>query len=188
MPVLQKTSIRFFKRFPTAISSGKMQIRHLFRYGQLKIFSSDKKRLFGLISSVLVFEIQQISELVYTIVGQHHLSLEKLIYVFNNFLSLGAESPPKCFSSEFGCCWDYISAALGPGGKGCPPCDDNRRYPNVCHRFKTYCRRKGISGKWMRGNCPDACGHCGTYMYIKAAVYTIKVSVTTVGIFQFSMG
>ena len=34
MPVLQKTSIRFFKRFPTAKHSGKMNIRHLFRYGQ----------------------------------------------------------------------------------------------------------------------------------------------------------
>ena len=36
MPVFQKTSIRFFKRFPTAMHSGKMYIRHLFRYGQLQ--------------------------------------------------------------------------------------------------------------------------------------------------------
>lgn len=76
----------------------------------------------------------------------------------------GALSPPACFNSEFGCCWDYVTSALGPGGKGCPPCDDNRRYPNVCQRFRTYCRRKGISGRWMRGNCPYACGHCGTFM------------------------
>ncbi len=34
MPVLQKTSIRFFKRFPTAKHFGKMYIRHLFCYGQ----------------------------------------------------------------------------------------------------------------------------------------------------------
>ena len=31
---LQKTSIPFFKRFPTAKYSGKMYIRHLFRHGQ----------------------------------------------------------------------------------------------------------------------------------------------------------
>ncbi len=35
MPALQNTSIRFFKRFPIALHSGKMYIRHLFRYGQL---------------------------------------------------------------------------------------------------------------------------------------------------------
>lgn len=79
----------------------------------------------------------------------------------------GALSPPACFNSEFGCCWDYVTSALGPGGKGCPPCSDNRRYPNVCQRFRTYCRRKGISGTWMRGNCADACGHCGTFMVLE---------------------
>ncbi|CAB3987314.1 Hypothetical predicted protein [Paramuricea clavata] len=76
-----------------------------------------------------------------------------------------ALSPPACFNSQYGCCWDYVTAALGPGGKGCPPCDDNRRYPNVCRRFKTYCLRKGISGKWMRGHCPDACGHCAIWQF-----------------------
>ncbi|XP_028400443.1 uncharacterized protein LOC114523653 [Dendronephthya gigantea] len=76
-----------------------------------------------------------------------------------------APSPPACFSSQYGCCWDYITSALGPGGKGCPPCNDNRRYPYVCRRFKTYCRRKGISGKWMRGNCPDSCGHCAIWQF-----------------------
>ena len=35
MPVLQKTFIRLFEQFPTAMHSGKMYIRHLFRYGQL---------------------------------------------------------------------------------------------------------------------------------------------------------
>ena len=35
MPVLQKTSIPFLKRFSTAMHSGKMYTRHLFRYGQL---------------------------------------------------------------------------------------------------------------------------------------------------------
>ncbi len=39
MPVLHKTSISFFKRFPTAMHSGKMYIRHLFRYGQLETIS-----------------------------------------------------------------------------------------------------------------------------------------------------
>ena len=34
-PGLQKTSIRFSERFLTAVHSGKMYIRHLFRYGQL---------------------------------------------------------------------------------------------------------------------------------------------------------
>ena len=35
MLVLQQTSIFFFKRFPTAKHSGKLYIRHIFRYGQL---------------------------------------------------------------------------------------------------------------------------------------------------------
>ena len=35
MHVLQKTSIRVLKRFPTAMHTGKMYICHLFRYGQL---------------------------------------------------------------------------------------------------------------------------------------------------------
>ena len=35
MSVLQKMVTRFLKRFPTAEHSGKMYIRHLFRYGQL---------------------------------------------------------------------------------------------------------------------------------------------------------
>ncbi len=35
MSVLQKTPIRSIKRFPTAMHSGKMYIRHLVRYGQL---------------------------------------------------------------------------------------------------------------------------------------------------------
>ncbi len=37
MPVFQKTSIRFFKQFPTVMHSGKMYIRHLFCYGQWKV-------------------------------------------------------------------------------------------------------------------------------------------------------
>ncbi len=37
MLVLRKTSIRFFKRFPTATHSGKMYIHHLFRYDQLQM-------------------------------------------------------------------------------------------------------------------------------------------------------
>ena len=37
MPVFQKMSICFFKQFPTAVHSGKMYIRHLFRYGQFLI-------------------------------------------------------------------------------------------------------------------------------------------------------
>ena len=35
MPVLEHTSIHLFYRFPTAVHSGKMYIRHRFRYGQL---------------------------------------------------------------------------------------------------------------------------------------------------------
>ncbi len=35
IPVLQKTSIRLFERFPTAKHSGEMYIRNLFRYVQL---------------------------------------------------------------------------------------------------------------------------------------------------------
>ena len=83
-----------------------------------------------------------------------------------NFFLSGAQSPPGCFNSEYGCCWDYATPAIGPGGRGCPPCEDNPRYPNVCQRFKTYCLRKGISGRWMRVNCPSSCGHCGTYIVI----------------------
>lgn len=76
-----------------------------------------------------------------------------------------AFSPPACFSSKYGCCWNYLTSALGPGGKGCPPCDDSRRYPFICQRFQTYCRRRGISGVWMRGHCPDACGHCAIWQF-----------------------
>ena len=85
--------------------------------------------------------------------------------LFMHFLIIitGAHSPPACFSSPYGCCWDYLTSALGPYGRGCPPCSDNRRYPSVCRRFKTYCLRRGISGRWMRGYCPDSCGHCGKY-------------------------
>ena len=36
MLVLQPTSICFLKRFLTAMHSGKIYIRHLFRYGQLR--------------------------------------------------------------------------------------------------------------------------------------------------------
>jgi hypothetical protein len=40
MAVRLKTSIRFFKRFPTAMHSGKMYTRHLFRYGHDQFFQS----------------------------------------------------------------------------------------------------------------------------------------------------
>ena len=46
MPVLQKTPIGFFKQFPTAMHSGKMYIRHLFRCGQLQ----KKRRLCSIVS------------------------------------------------------------------------------------------------------------------------------------------
>ncbi len=45
MPVLQKTSIRFFKRFPTAMHSDKMCILHLFGYSQWSIFISTLYRV-----------------------------------------------------------------------------------------------------------------------------------------------
>ncbi|XP_046840569.1 uncharacterized protein LOC124434710 isoform X2 [Xenia sp. Carnegie-2017] len=76
-----------------------------------------------------------------------------------------APSPPACVNSEFGCCWDYITTALGPGGLGCTRCEDNIRYPYVCKRFRKYCRKSGVSGKWMRLNCPNACGHCDIWQF-----------------------
>ncbi len=47
MPVLQKTSIRFFKRFPTAMHSDEMYILHLFRHGQWSIFISTLYKAVG---------------------------------------------------------------------------------------------------------------------------------------------
>ncbi len=51
MPVLQMTSIRFFKQFPTAMHSGKMYIRNLFRYGQLLTFHA-QETYFGNFSEI----------------------------------------------------------------------------------------------------------------------------------------
>ncbi len=42
MPVHQMTSIRIFKHFATAMHSGKMYIRQLFRYGQLQTFHAQE--------------------------------------------------------------------------------------------------------------------------------------------------
>ena len=46
MPVLQKTSIRFFKRFQTALHSGKVYIRYFFVMVDCIRGDGNSKRLF----------------------------------------------------------------------------------------------------------------------------------------------
>ncbi len=71
MLVLQKMSIRFFKRFPTAIHSGKMYIHHLFCYDLLhEIFSE-------------IFQVQKIFHKNIILITKYFARYEKLVLYFN---------------------------------------------------------------------------------------------------------
>jgi len=71
----------------------------------------------------------------------------------------GASAPPKkaaCEYSQFGCCWDKVTKALGPNNAGCRPCKDAYRF---CPRFFFEC----IGGRnriFMRTYCPQTCQMC----------------------------
>ncbi|XP_073257634.1 uncharacterized protein [Porites lutea] len=88
--------------------------------------------------------------------------MKKLCYETCNFCEPPA--PEKCYDyrkgevSVHGCCWDGIIAATGPGGQGCPACE-NSRSRQFCSMMKHMCFTR-TNYKLLRISCPETCGYC----------------------------
>ena len=62
---------------------------------------------------------------------------------------------PACALTEFGCCWDKKTAAVGKNQEGCLPCKD--KYKFLCNNFASDCSSKLEKGLFMRISCPETC-------------------------------
>lgn len=90
--------------------------------------------------------------------------MRKLCYETCNFCV--PPSPEVCYVndvrghrvSEHGCCWDGIIPATGPGGQGCPACE-NSKSRNFCLLMKDMCFTRE-NHKLLRISCPETCGYC----------------------------
>lgn len=65
-----------------------------------------------------------------------------------------AVSPLPCQNFPFGCCWDGVSIAAGPGQKGCPACKDTHKKCYVLAKGKN-CQITSV-----KRACPVSCGLC----------------------------
>jgi len=68
------------------------------------------------------------------------------------------QAPPKCSTSEFGCCWDKETTKTDKDGKNCPGCKDAYKY--VCKKFKDDCSAMNKAGEFMNRYCPEECNRC----------------------------
>lgn len=88
--------------------------------------------------------------------------MRKLCYETCNFCE--PPSPEVCYDyrkkeiSAYGCCWDGIIAATGPGGQGCPVCE-NSKSRRFCLMMKQMCFTRE-NHKLLRISCPETCGYC----------------------------
>jgi len=69
---------------------------------------------------------------------------------------------PRCSKTQYGCCWDNTTVALGPTNditqSQCRPCL-NKRSDVFCNRWKSDCGSSIIGqGDFMKNHCPITCG------------------------------
>lgn len=65
---------------------------------------------------------------------------------------------PACQRSPYGCCWDQETSARGPGGYGCPACQDNYKF---CQGFVRDCNSSQSKNRdFMMRHCKHTCTYC----------------------------
>ncbi|XP_031567251.1 papilin-like [Actinia tenebrosa] len=78
-----------------------------------------------------------------------------------------AASPPACYKSKYGCCYDGVTPAVSDDkrpGVGCPFCKD--RYPHACKQFghRFWCLGKFPRPRFFLSHyCFRQCGFCKNF-------------------------
>ncbi|XP_031784533.1 papilin isoform X3 [Nasonia vitripennis] len=85
-------------------------------------------------------------------------AVDKAITIEHRLKKCKPKKKKTCKTTEFGCCYDGVTAAQGPFGKGCPT-------PHTCQETKYGCCPDGVSpaaGPKFQ-DCPDQ--HCGETLF-----------------------